>query len=370
MNPVEQGAPVSIIIPAFNQLAYCRQCVQSILAHTDTPYKLILVDNGSTDGVAEYFDSVPGACVAHADRNLGFAGGINLGLARAEGHALLLNSDTIVPKRWLRRLLDALNRGDDIGAVGPLSNHAPGGEQAEEVEADSWDAINAHADALARRRAGKMRETARLVAFCMLIRDRVWQDVGLLDERFGIGTFEDGDYCLRIIQAGYRLCIAEDCFVYHYGNRTFIGMGLVGEAFETLIAENERRLHEKWGAFAIEHSEAALQSRQYQEDARRAMEAGDLLAALRMLKEAIAAFPLSASCYDDLGVLLARLGQAGAAFDQFVRAVRLDPDCSGAAQHLLDAAMELGREDEAREIIRSARTQPKPVRMRGPEKTT
>ena len=87
---------ISIIIPAFNQLDYCRQCILSVQLHTPPPYKLILVDNGSTDGVAEYFDEVPGAHVIHARKNLGFAGGVNLGMAAAEGPVLLLNRDTLV----------------------------------------------------------------------------------------------------------------------------------------------------------------------------------------------------------------------------------------------------------------------------------
>ena len=129
--------PISIIIPAFNQLEYCRQCVQSILIHTQRPCRLILVDNGSTDGVSEYFDSVPGAMAVHAGRNLGFAGGVNLGLQHAEGHVLLLNSDTIVPRRWLERLEAALLCAEDIGIVGPRSNCVSGIQQIDGLELGS-----------------------------------------------------------------------------------------------------------------------------------------------------------------------------------------------------------------------------------------
>ncbi|MEA3365964.1 MAG: glycosyltransferase, partial [Candidatus Hydrogenedentes bacterium] len=118
--------PISVIIPAFNQVNYCRQCIQSIRMHTDREYRLILVDNGSTDGVSEFFDSVPGATVVHSDANLGFAGGVNLGFDHADGHVLLLNSDTLVPKGWLGILQHALLEEDDIGMVGPMSNCVSG----------------------------------------------------------------------------------------------------------------------------------------------------------------------------------------------------------------------------------------------------
>ena len=79
---------VSIIIPAFNQLDYCRQCVGTLQRNTEGPYRLILVDNGSTDGVSEFFDNVAGAEVLHLGENRGFAGGVNAGLDAAEYHAL------------------------------------------------------------------------------------------------------------------------------------------------------------------------------------------------------------------------------------------------------------------------------------------
>ena len=120
---------ISIVIPAFNQLDYCKQCIETVLAYTHPPYQLILVDNGSTDGVSELFDGVRGARVIHSERNLGFAGGVNLGLRIAEGHVLLLNSDTLVPEGWLEPLERALLSADDIGMAGPMSNYVSGPQQ-------------------------------------------------------------------------------------------------------------------------------------------------------------------------------------------------------------------------------------------------
>jgi len=78
------ATPVSIIIQAFNQLAYCRECVEPILSHTEWPYKLILVDNGSTDGVGEFSDSIPNATVVHTGTNLGFPAGVALGKPQSD----------------------------------------------------------------------------------------------------------------------------------------------------------------------------------------------------------------------------------------------------------------------------------------------
>ena len=73
---------------------------------------------------------------------------------------------------------------------------------------------------------GVMVEVSRLVGFCLLIRRELIDAIGLLDEQFGIGCFEDDDYCLRAIAAGFRAVIAGDAFVHHFGSRTFLGSGV------------------------------------------------------------------------------------------------------------------------------------------------
>jgi GT2 family glycosyltransferase len=240
--------PVSIIIPAFNELHYCQQCLNTLLVHTRRPYKLILVDNGSTDGVGEFFDAIPDACVVHAGSNRGFAGGVNLGLAQADGHVVLLNSDTLTPSGWLERLERALLSDDRIGIVGPMSNSVSGDQKIEGLSFTSVEAINAFAGALEERNRGVVQETTRLVGFCLMIRDRVLRDVGFFDEDYGIGNYEDDDYCVRTLQAGYRLGIARDAFVFHYGGRTFLGMGLTDDKWRALMMANERHFLAKWQA--------------------------------------------------------------------------------------------------------------------------
>ena len=326
--------PIDIIIPAFNQLGYCRQCVESIQRDRTIPHRLILIDNGSTDGVAEYFDSVPDAVVIHSERNLGFAGGVNLGLREAQSHAVLLNSDTIVPVGWLHRLRDALLREDSIGMVGPLSNYASGEQQIAVPPMATQEDLAAFAEKLARQNAGRYTDTYRLVGFCMLIRDRVLRDVGLLDERFETGNFEDDDYCLRVRKAGYRLCVAHDAFVFHFGSRTFVGMGLSNDSFGALLRGNEERFREKWGAAVREHSAEALRAETLNMHARAALEAGRIDEALRMQKDAVEAFPASPRHHNDLGVILWRLGDSVRAARCFERCLSLDPNYSDAQANL------------------------------------
>jgi cellulose synthase/poly-beta-1,6-N-acetylglucosamine synthase-like glycosyltransferase len=331
------SVPVSIIIPAFNQVDYCRQCLHTLLAHTPQPYRLILVDNGSTDGVAELFDSIPGAVVEHAPTNLGFAAGINLGMRHAEGHVLWLNSDTLLPRGWLEPMLSALERDPAIGMVGPRSNCVSGSQQIDGLAFENLEQIQEFADARAREERGVLRDVARLVGFCVFIRDSVWQELGGLDERYGIGNFEDDDYCMRVLRAGYRLCVAEDSFVYHYGSRTFLAMGITDDAWRTLIETNEALFAEKWRARPEERNDAVQQARQLLKQAAQAMEAGEPATALARCAEAAKTAPAFDQVYNDLGAVLWALGRQEEAVKQFERALRLNPGSEEARQNYRDA---------------------------------
>ena len=343
---------ISIIIPAFNQLEYCRQCIQSILLGTERPYMLILVDNGSTDGVSEYFDSIADATVIHSDANLGFAGGVNLGLERAEGHALLLNSDTIVPRGWLGRLEKALEQSDNIGMVGPMSNCVSGSQQIPGLAFSSLDEVNAYADTWSHEHAGQLRDVARLVGFCLLIRDTVLKEVGRFDEAYGIGNFEDDDYCLRVLRAGYRLCVAEDAFIFHYGGRTFAGMGILDDAWVALIDDNKCIFEAKWHARPEERSDALQQSRQLNHAARDAFTRGDHVEAIRLYKAAIETAPVYELNYNDFGVLLWEIDEQKGAYQNFMRALKLNPRYTEARENLMQAAGALGKTADAEAFLR------------------
>ena len=97
----------SVVVLAYNNLSYVRECVKSILENTDdVDYELILVDNGSTDGTGAYFDSITGAKVIHLKYNLHVVKGFNIGLLAAEGkYSAAVCNDFIFTKNWLSNLL-------------------------------------------------------------------------------------------------------------------------------------------------------------------------------------------------------------------------------------------------------------------------
>lgn len=239
----------SLILLCCNELAYTRLCLESVFRHTRPPFELILVDNGSTDGTGDYLRQIadqPGPERVEVIRNatnLGFPAGVNQGLAVARGEYLvLLNNDTIVTPHWLDGLIRAVaSQWPSVGMSGAVSNFAGGVQQVPAAEQVPPDRVAAP------RRIGCMgrtREAPMLSGFCLLMRRDVLAAVGGLDERFGLGFFDDDDLSRRVRQAGYRLAVADDVYVHHFGSRTFLGLGIdTGRQ----LRENHDRFRAKWG---------------------------------------------------------------------------------------------------------------------------
>ncbi len=241
---------VSIIVVTYNGLAETTApCLDSLFARTSYPdYEVVVVDNCSTDGTRGYLEELARCeprlrCVLN-ETNRGFAGGNNDGIQVASGNILvLLNNDTQVTEGWLDRLTQTLAEDDSIGLVGPVSNavgneqqiFAQGKEPLEIIEEGSrWTGAS----------EGDTFETERLGFFCVALRRDVLVRIGLLDEAFGLGFYEDDDFCLRARKTGYRLICREDVFVYHRGSATF---GKVSKTTRQLLKKNRRLLESKHG---------------------------------------------------------------------------------------------------------------------------
>lgn len=241
--PLCHHSLTSIIIATHNQLEYTRMCLDSIRLRIDEPFELIVVDNGSTDGTVEYLSTQPDVRLICNSDNRGFPAAVNQGLKVSQGeNLLLLNNDVIVTTGWLRRQLDALHSEDSIGLVGPVSNNISGPQQIsvsysrlEELDGFAWD--------WGKRYHQVKTPVERLVGFCLVFTREVMNAIGLLDEQFGVGCFEDDDYCRRAMAAGYRCVIAGDAFVHHFGSRTFVGSG---QDLGKILESNQKIYNEKW----------------------------------------------------------------------------------------------------------------------------
>jgi len=233
---------ISIIIPVCNQLHLTRNCLYNIKKFTKESYELIVVNNGSKDQTKYVLDRRRDIKVIHNEKNEGFAKACNKGIEIASGDLiLLLNNDTLVGPNWLRNLVKCINSAPDIGMVGQTSNFVGGSQLIKgprrEKQEEFTKKYNHH-------NPRKWFNVDFLSGFCLLIKREVIDKIGLLDERFEIGSYEDDDYSLRVLQAGYRLVVAGDTFVYHLGSQTFKGNGINDRQIGEM---NRKRFKEKWG---------------------------------------------------------------------------------------------------------------------------
>lgn len=244
----------SIIILTFNQLVETRQCFESLRKRTRGNYELIFVDNGSVDETRQYLAQLqnndPTIQVVTNPKNLGFAAGNNQGIALATGdYVLLLNNDVILTDGWLERMIACMESDPSVGVVGPVTNNAVG-QQLMRVSLKQDDgAIQKHACQQTLKNAGSWFETHRIIGFCFLMKREVVERAGTLDERFGPGGYEDYDYCLRIKQAGYKIMVASDVFIYHIGGHGYSKNNL---DYDKLRTQNIQIFIDKWCRRAIE----------------------------------------------------------------------------------------------------------------------
>jgi GT2 family glycosyltransferase/tetratricopeptide (TPR) repeat protein len=131
----------------------------------------------------------------------------------------------------------------ELGLVGPCSNSVSGPQQIPVTYKDLSE-LDAFADARAARFSKKLQRVERLVGFCLLMRREVIEKIGLFDERFGIGNFEDDDLCRRALAAGYRMAIVKEAFVHHFGSVTLKSQGI---DLGALLKKNQALFNEKWG---------------------------------------------------------------------------------------------------------------------------
>lgn len=247
-------AAASVVIVTFNGLAFTRLCLESLLTSSpggafEAGFEMVIVDNASTDGTREYLRELeaarPEARVIFNDSNRGFAAANNQGLAAARAPLLvLLNNDTLVADGWLARLARHLE-APDAGCVGPVTNRIGNEAEIDAPVATYGEALDL-ADRRAATHAGRSFDIPMPAMFCLALRREVYERVGPLDERFGVGMFEDDDYAMRMRAAGCRTLCAEDTFVYHFGQASF-GALVPGGEYAALFDVNRRRFEAKWG---------------------------------------------------------------------------------------------------------------------------
>ncbi|MBJ6127836.1 glycosyltransferase domain-containing protein [Microvirga splendida] len=253
---------IDIVVCVHNALEDVRLCLEAAWANLGPSHKIIVVNDRSDEETTSYLRHFASnrnrVTLLENEQNLGYTRSANRGLAAGTAaFRILLNSDTIVSADWALKLLDAANRSERIGIVGPLSN-AAGAQSIPDIKSTGKNtAINALPKGVTPADLDRACETWSDVdlvprvplvhGFCFGIKKEVIDSIGYFDEEnFKFFYGEENDYCFRAVEAGFELAVATNTFVYHRKSRS-----IDEEKRVVHMAEAWKRLRELYGADRI-----------------------------------------------------------------------------------------------------------------------
>lgn len=239
------SSKVTIVIPVLNALEYLQETIGSIREHTDYPYKVIVVDNGSKKDTQKWIEDQRDILHIRSEQNLGFPTGVNLGLECVNTpYALVMNSDILVTPGWLTDMVATAEGDPLIGIVGPVTNSVSGPQRDPEARYNSLEEMYVYALSKKKLPGPRLQVFPRIVFFCALVKSELFDKLGFLDEGFGMGNYEDDDFCMRARLAAFKSVIDRHVFVHHYGSRTFRAMGI---DYAALMKKSKAYFERKWG---------------------------------------------------------------------------------------------------------------------------
>lgn len=214
---------VCIVILNWNGWRDTLECVESCRGLTWPNFRIVLVDNGSTNGSEERLRSqLPDVDVIQSGSNLGFAGGCNVGIRYAlnSGADLvwLLNNDAVTDHEALTRLVEAMEGDASAGIAGskiyyyddPLRIWFAGGLW----EKGRLRLRHRGAQQLDKGQFDRICEMGSVSGCSMLIRAAVIQAIGLMDESYFL-YWEDVEWCARAAEHHYRVLFVPDSHIWH-----------------------------------------------------------------------------------------------------------------------------------------------------------
>lgn len=250
-----------IIVCVKNALPELRQCLASMLAHTKSRFRVILIDDASdqeTSGYLTRFCAETEHSILHRNQEtLGFTKSLNLGIGlTTSGYIFSVNSDVILTENWDLKLIRALAANERAALSSPLSNaalyqsvprsHNPDGTYCINSLPPCFD-LQQFSSAVAKDFEGQIVSVPILNGFCLCIKRSLIEAIGLFDEvNFPIGYGEETDFCLRAVQRGHLAGIVLDAYVYHHKTRSFSS-----EERNSLSKAGRDALNRKYGGEAI-----------------------------------------------------------------------------------------------------------------------
>jgi len=227
---------VCVVVLDYNSGKYIDACLQSLQKLKYANYSVLVIDNASTDGSGKLVSKrYPDFKIISSSKNLGYAGGNNLGLKYAIKNNFdavwIVNPDIVVDKDALSQLVEEVKRNDKIAVVGSKVYFQAGYEFHKDRYAKKdlghviwyaggkmdWKNVYANHIGMNEVDTGQYDSPTAvdfLTGASIFIKTAVLKKVGLIDEKYFL-YYEENDLCQRIIQAGYILKYCPDSIVWH-----------------------------------------------------------------------------------------------------------------------------------------------------------
>lgn len=209
MNPL-----ISIVVPTYNRIGDISDCLDSLMKSSYNNIEIIVVDNASTDGSAEFVQKLyPNIKLIRNNKNLGVTGGRNAGAKAAIGDfVLFIDHDVLVDKELIVQLLNILLSDNNIGMVGPVVYFY-------DAPKKIW-AAGASVNLITGRATfntdcqGSKPFDVQVLPSPFMVRKEVLECIGLFDDIF-FATYEDTDFCVRMHENDLRVMCVPEAKAWH-----------------------------------------------------------------------------------------------------------------------------------------------------------
>jgi GT2 family glycosyltransferase len=209
---------VSIISVNYNQPGATADMLSSVFdVNKYQDFEVIVVDNASREfNLQAWQKKFPSVCFIASEKNLGFAGGNNLGLKQAKGEYLfLINNDTEVTADLIEQLVTTMETHPQVGIVSPriFDYNKP-----EEIQYNGYSPMNYYTgrnyNGYSFQKNDLVGQTGYAHGAAMMLRKEALHQAGLMDESYFL-YYEELDWCERIKHAGYEIWINRNAIIYH-----------------------------------------------------------------------------------------------------------------------------------------------------------
>jgi GT2 family glycosyltransferase len=220
---------VFVIVINYNGVNYLKTCLSSLEQQTYPNYRIIVFDNASTDGSAEFLkQNFPKINLIQAKRNLGFAEGNNLAIKFALGqkaeYVFLVNNDTEAEDNLIEKLIATCKSDKSIGIGGPAIFDLKNKRSIQEMGI----AIDRFGYPFALKNNKNVSDAFFVSGCAMMIKSELMRTIGMFDEKYFMFA-EDLDLCWRAQLAGYKIAVNDQVKIFHASGGTISG-GVVKEA--------------------------------------------------------------------------------------------------------------------------------------------